>query len=87
MRLIASKGLLPEIWNEFTTRFGIARVCVLSIVASSEGNTASISISSMCTELPGSRRSRWLVWSILLTLVLRCATLSGLVTARSIQAT
>jgi fatty-acyl-CoA synthase len=42
VRLIAGNGLRPEIWNEFTTRFGIARVC--EFYASSEGNTAFINI-------------------------------------------
>ena len=40
VRLIAGNGLRPEIWNEFTNRFGIARVC--EFYASSEGNTAFI---------------------------------------------
>lgn len=42
VRLIAGNGLRPEIWNEFTNRFGIARVC--EFYASSEGNTAFINI-------------------------------------------
>ncbi|AKN16460.1 long-chain-acyl-CoA synthetase FadD6 [Mycobacterium haemophilum] len=42
VRLIAGNGLRPEIWSEFTTRFGIARVC--EFYASSEGNTAFINI-------------------------------------------
>ncbi|RFD26800.1 long-chain-acyl-CoA synthetase [Mycobacterium uberis] len=42
VRLIAGNGLRPEIWREFTTRFGIARVC--EFYASSEGNTAFINI-------------------------------------------
>jgi len=42
VRLIAGNGLRPEIWNEFTERFGIARVC--EFYASSEGNTAFINI-------------------------------------------
>ena len=42
VRLIAGNGLRPEIWNEFTKRFGIARVC--EFYASSEGNTAFINI-------------------------------------------
>lgn len=40
--LIAGNGLRPEIWNEFTKRFGIARVC--EFYAASEGNTAFINI-------------------------------------------
>jgi fatty-acyl-CoA synthase len=42
VRLIAGNGLRPEIWDEFTTRFGIERVC--EFYASSEGNTAYINI-------------------------------------------
>jgi fatty-acyl-CoA synthase len=42
VRLIAGNGLRPEIWEEFTKRFGIARVC--EFYASSEGNTAFINI-------------------------------------------
>ncbi len=42
VRLIAGNGLRPEIWHDFTTRFGIARVC--EFYASSEGNTAFINI-------------------------------------------
>ena len=42
VRMIAGNGLRPEIWNEFTKRFGIARVC--EFYASSEGNTAFINI-------------------------------------------
>jgi fatty-acyl-CoA synthase len=40
VRLIAGNGLRPEIWDEFTTRFGIARVC--EFYAASEGNSAFI---------------------------------------------
>ncbi|BBZ12799.1 long-chain-acyl-CoA synthetase [Mycobacterium branderi] len=42
VRLIAGNGLRPEIWEEFTTRFGIERVC--EFYAASEGNTAFINI-------------------------------------------
>jgi fatty-acyl-CoA synthase len=42
VRLIAGNGLRPEIWEGFTKRFGIARVC--EFYASSEGNTAFINI-------------------------------------------
>ncbi|HEY3995081.1 MAG TPA: long-chain-acyl-CoA synthetase FadD6 [Mycobacterium sp.] len=42
VRLIAGNGLRPEIWEEFTKRFGIARVC--EFYASSEGNAAFINI-------------------------------------------
>jgi len=42
VRLIAGNGLRPEIWDEFTTRFGIKRVC--EFYAASEGNTAFINI-------------------------------------------
>lgn len=42
VRLIAGNGLRPEIWKEFTKRFGISRVC--EFYASSEGNTAFINI-------------------------------------------
>jgi len=42
VRVIAGNGLRPEIWNEFTNRFGIARVC--EFYAASEGTTAFINI-------------------------------------------
>ena len=42
VRLIAGNGLRPEIWDEFTSRFGIARVC--EFYAASEGNTAFINM-------------------------------------------
>jgi len=42
VRMIAGNGLRPEIWDEFTKRFGIARVC--EFYASSEGNTAFINV-------------------------------------------
>ncbi|BBZ51505.1 long-chain-acyl-CoA synthetase [Mycobacterium heidelbergense] len=42
VRVIAGNGLRPEIWDEFTNRFGIARVC--EFYASSEGNTAFINV-------------------------------------------
>src|ERR1700758_197882 len=42
VRLIAGNGLRPEIWDEFTSRFGIARVC--EFYAASEGNAAFINI-------------------------------------------
>ncbi|MBW0013317.1 long-chain-acyl-CoA synthetase FadD6 [Mycobacterium sp.] len=42
VRVIAGNGLRPEIWDEFTQRFGIARVC--EFYASSEGNTAFINV-------------------------------------------
>jgi fatty-acyl-CoA synthase len=42
VRLIAGNGLRPEIWHEFTKRFGIKRVC--EFYASSEGNAAFINI-------------------------------------------
>ncbi|MGA9491296.1 MAG: long-chain-acyl-CoA synthetase FadD6 [Mycobacterium sp.] len=42
VRLIAGNGLRPEIWEEFTERFGIPRVC--EFYAASEGNTAFINV-------------------------------------------
>ncbi|EID10957.1 long-chain-acyl-CoA synthetase [Mycobacterium xenopi RIVM700367] len=42
VRLIAGNGLRPEIWDEFTVRFDIERVC--EFYAASEGNTAFINI-------------------------------------------
>jgi fatty-acyl-CoA synthase len=55
VRLIAGNGLRPEIWDEFTSRFNIARVC--EFYAASEGNTAFINVfnvpkSAGCTPLP-----------------------------------
>ncbi|WP_422745552.1 long-chain-acyl-CoA synthetase FadD6 [Mycobacterium sp. WMMD1722] len=38
VRVIAGNGLRPAIWDQFTTRFGIDRVC--EFYAASEGNTA-----------------------------------------------
>ncbi|ORB87285.1 long-chain-acyl-CoA synthetase [Mycobacterium kansasii] len=42
VRVITGNGLRPEIWDEFTQRFGIARVC--EFYAASEGNSAFINI-------------------------------------------
>ncbi|MGH3558725.1 MAG: long-chain-acyl-CoA synthetase, partial [Mycobacterium sp.] len=42
VRVICGNGLRPEIWDEFTTRFGIERVC--EFYAASEGNNAFINI-------------------------------------------
>ncbi|WP_099024008.1 long-chain-acyl-CoA synthetase FadD6 [Mycolicibacterium palauense] len=45
VRVIAGNGLRPDIWDEFTSRFGIERVC--EFYAASEGNTAFINIFNM----------------------------------------
>lgn len=45
VRVIAGNGLRPEIWSEFTQRFGIERVC--EFYAASEGTTAFINIFNM----------------------------------------
>ncbi|OBK35946.1 long-chain-acyl-CoA synthetase [Mycobacterium sp. 1245111.1] len=55
VRLIAGNGLRPEIWDEFTSRFSIARVC--EFYAASEGNTAFINMfnvpkSAGCAPMP-----------------------------------
>jgi fatty-acyl-CoA synthase len=42
VRLFAGNGLRPEIWEEFSRRFGIARVC--EFYAASEGNTVFVNI-------------------------------------------
>ncbi|MBU3752167.1 MAG: long-chain-acyl-CoA synthetase, partial [Mycobacterium sp.] len=42
VRVVAGNGLRPEIWDEFTARFGIGRVA--EFYAASEGNTAFINI-------------------------------------------
>ena len=42
VRVIAGNGLRPEIWDEFTERFGIERVC--EFYAASEGNTAFVNV-------------------------------------------
>jgi fatty-acyl-CoA synthase len=42
VRVIAGNGLRPEIWDEFTERFGIKRVC--EFYAASEGNTAFVNV-------------------------------------------
>ena len=48
VRVIIGNGLRPEIWEEFTTRFGIGRVA--EFYAASEGNTGFINIFN----IPGS---------------------------------
>ncbi len=45
VRLVAGNGLRPDIWEDFTSRFGIARVC--EFYAASEGNTAFINVFNM----------------------------------------
>src|ERR1700759_1739372 len=52
VRLIARNGLRPEIWKDFTTRFGTARVC--EFYDSSEGNTAFINVFTV---------PRWAGWA------------------------
>lgn len=42
VRVIVGNGLRPAIWDEFTERFGIARVC--EFYAASEGNTAFVNV-------------------------------------------
>src|SRR5581483_6472898 len=42
VRVIAGNGLRPGIWDEFTQRFGIERVC--EFYAASEGNTAFLNV-------------------------------------------
>jgi len=42
VRVIAGNGLRPAIWDEFTERFGIDRVC--EFYAASEGNTAFVNV-------------------------------------------
>lgn len=42
VRMIAGNGLRPDIWDEFTHRFGIKRVC--EFYAASEGNTAFLNV-------------------------------------------
>lgn len=42
VRVIAGNGLRPAIWDEFTQRFGIERVC--EFYAASEGNTAFVNV-------------------------------------------
>ena len=42
VRVICGNGLRPAIWDEFTERFGIARVC--EFYAASEGNTAFMNV-------------------------------------------
>jgi fatty-acyl-CoA synthase len=42
VRVICGNGLRPAIWDEFTKRFGIARVC--EFYAASEGNTAFMNV-------------------------------------------
>ncbi len=42
VRVICGNGLRPAIWDEFTERFGIARVC--EFYGASEGNTAFVNV-------------------------------------------
>ncbi|VEG57232.1 long-chain-acyl-CoA synthetase [Mycolicibacterium aurum] len=42
VRVICGNGLRPAIWDEFTERFGIKRVC--EFYAASEGNTAFVNV-------------------------------------------
>ncbi|MDT5311833.1 MAG: fatty-acyl-CoA synthase [Mycobacterium sp.] len=42
VRVIAGNGLRPAIWDQFTKRFGIPRVC--EFYAASEGNTAFLNV-------------------------------------------
>lgn len=42
VRVIAGNGLRPAIWDQFTKRFGIDRVC--EFYAASEGNTAFVNV-------------------------------------------
>ncbi|MBS1690709.1 MAG: long-chain-acyl-CoA synthetase [Actinobacteria bacterium] len=42
VRVIAGNGLRPAIWDQFTERFGIGRVC--EFYAASEGNTAFVNV-------------------------------------------
>ncbi len=42
VRVIAGNGLRPAIWDDFTERFGIDRVC--EFYAASEGNTAFVNV-------------------------------------------
>ncbi|WP_137145526.1 long-chain-acyl-CoA synthetase FadD6 [Mycolicibacterium sp. CR10] len=42
VRVIAGNGLRPAIWDDFTDRFGIDRVC--EFYAASEGNTAFVNV-------------------------------------------
>ncbi|MEW5808428.1 MAG: long-chain-acyl-CoA synthetase FadD6 [Actinomycetota bacterium] len=42
VRVIAGNGLRPAIWDDFTNRFGIKRVC--EFYAASEGNTAFVNV-------------------------------------------
>jgi fatty-acyl-CoA synthase len=45
VRVIVGNGLRPAIWEEFTERFGIERVC--EFYAASEGNTAFVNVFNM----------------------------------------
>ena len=45
VRVIAGNGLRPAIWDEFTERFGIDRVC--EFYGASEGNTAFVNVLNM----------------------------------------
>ncbi|MBV8929810.1 MAG: long-chain-acyl-CoA synthetase [Mycobacteriaceae bacterium] len=45
VRVIAGNGLRPSIWDDFTSRFGIERVC--EFYAASEGNTAFVNVLNM----------------------------------------
>ena len=61
----------PAIWDEFTERFGIERVC--EFYGASEGNTAFVNVFNV-TRARGSARRRWRSWSTTRRPVSRCAT-------------
>ena len=57
VRVIGGNGLRPGIWDEFTERFGIERVC--EFYAASEGNTAFVNVLNIAEDARVSARRRW----------------------------
>ena len=72
VRVIAGNGLRPAIWDEFTERFGIERVC--EFYAASEGNTAFLNVLQHRQDAPASARRPWRSSSTTPRPATRCAT-------------
>ena len=72
VRVIIGNGLRPAIWDEFTERFGIERVC--EFYGASEGNTAFVNVFNIAEDARGSARRRWRSSSTTRRPASRCAT-------------
>lgn len=74
VRVICGNGLRPEIWDEFTTRFG-SRGCASSTPPAKA--TRPLSTSSTCPGPPGYRRCRLPLWNTTWTPAIRCGMRAG----------